>query len=144
VKVGDKTARTPRPKASTVLVLIQFLSADRGLTGFDILVALDRRLSCGTVYPMLRRMERDGWITGEWVNGLRDRKRPYRLTRLGYREARTIMRQCATMRGGQWVIDAPIKAGAGRSEEKHCRGGARPSPCTTVLEDAAPPRNGCV
>jgi DNA-binding PadR family transcriptional regulator len=142
VKVGDKTARTPRPKASTVLVLIQFLSADRGLTGFDILAALDRRLSCGTIYPMLRRLERDGWITGEWVNGLRDRKRLYRLTRLGYREARTIMRQCAVMRGGQWVIDAPGKAGADRAGEKHYRGGARPSPCATVL-DPAPPRNGC-
>jgi hypothetical protein len=104
VKVGDKTARTPRPKASTVLVLIQFLSADRGLTGFDILAAAGRRLSCGTVYPMLRRLEQDGWITGEWVRGLRDRKRPYRLTRLGYREARAIMRQCATMRGGRWVM----------------------------------------
>lgn len=59
------------------------------LHGYGIIEALQRRsgqaidLPTGTVYPALRRLERAGWIDGNWsvVNGRR--RRTYTLTRSG-------------------------------------------------------------
>lgn len=119
VKVGAKTRRTPRPKAPTLHVLVEFLSAHRPLSAFDIRASLGPRLSKGTIYPMLARLEQQGWLSGEQVAGLRAPKRVYRLTRTGAREARTLARQHARMAGGQWIIDdaGSIRAGARASDQ---------------------------
>lgn len=104
--VGPKTTRTPQPKAPTLHVLVQFLSADRPLSAFDIRASIGATLSKGTIYPMLARLEQKGWLSGEQVAGLRAPKRVYRLTRTGIREVRALARQHGRMAGGQWIIDA--------------------------------------
>jgi hypothetical protein len=104
LKMEAKTRRTPQPKVPTLHVLVQFLSVDRPLSAFDIRASLGPVLSKGTIYPMLARLERQGWLSGEQVAGLRLPKRVYRLTRTGHREARALARQHARMAGGRWII----------------------------------------
>ena len=81
--VGAKTTRTRTVKAPTLHVLVQFLSADRPLSAFDIRASLGPALSKGTIYPMLARLEQKGWLSGQQVAGLRVPKRVYQLTRIG-------------------------------------------------------------
>jgi DNA-binding PadR family transcriptional regulator len=50
-------------------------------------------LPSGTIYPMLNRLERDGWVVSRWEEvdpsaAGRPRKRLYRLTGEGARQAR--------------------------------------------------------
>jgi PadR family transcriptional regulator PadR len=59
---------------------------DRGYRyGFDIMDVTG--LPSGTVYPALRRLERDGWVQSNWEDEQLAEQRPtrkyYRLTRLG-------------------------------------------------------------
>ena len=110
MKVGFKTTRTRQAKAPTILVLVQFLGAHRPLSAFDIRASLGVVLSNGTLYPMLQRLERNGWLRGEQVAGLRIPKRVYRLTRIGAREARALARQHARMAGGRWIIENGLRA----------------------------------
>jgi PadR family transcriptional regulator, regulatory protein PadR len=59
-------------------------------------------LKAGTLYPILNRLELDGWILGRWedideaVAGRR-RRRYYRLTGAGERQARALLTQYATL-----------------------------------------------
>jgi DNA-binding PadR family transcriptional regulator len=114
MKLGSKTRRTPRPKAPTLRVLVQFLGADRPLSVFDIRSTRSRPLSKGTLYPMLARLEQRGWLSAKQVAGRRTPKRVYRLTRTGLREARALARQHARMAGGRWIIDDVESAAASR------------------------------
>lgn len=59
------------------------------LHGYGVIEALSSRtdgeldLPTGTVYPALRRLERAGWVRGEWATVGSRRRRTYALTREG-------------------------------------------------------------
>lgn len=76
-------------KGSAELIILALLEA-RARHGYEISQIIEQR-SNGTVrfkvaslYPLLYRLERRGWIVGQWVEkeGQR-RRRYYRLTRAG-------------------------------------------------------------
>lgn len=55
----------------------------------------------GGLYPILAKLEADGWIVGEWevvdeAAAGRRKRRYYRLTGLGEREARAVLIDAAT------------------------------------------------
>lgn len=61
------------------------------LHGYAVIEALKRRtggsltLPTGTVYPALRRLERAGWLDGDWSSVDGRRRRTYTLTAAGRR-----------------------------------------------------------
>jgi hypothetical protein len=72
-------------------VLQVLMQKPRGtVSGADI--ARDTKLLSGTVYPILLRLERAGWLSSEWetldpIEAGRPRKRFYTLTGVGYNKA---------------------------------------------------------
>jgi PadR family transcriptional regulator PadR len=87
-------AKRPDPRLShqTLRVLKVFLDGPKeGLAGSDIWKT--NGLFSGTIYPILLRLERAGWLKGDWEKlppselG-RPRKRLYQLTPLGYNKTR--------------------------------------------------------
>lgn len=83
---------TPRLDRGDLGVLILALLGEREMYGYEIAVELRRRtddlldLPEGTVYPALRRLERQKLVAGTWVDaGARPRRRYYRLTADGER-----------------------------------------------------------
>lgn len=82
----------PRLSRQSLLVLHMFVSqTDHTLAGSDILKEI--RISSGSLYPILFRLEQAKWLSSKWeqVNASevgRPRKRLYRLTLLGERNAR--------------------------------------------------------
>jgi PadR family transcriptional regulator PadR len=79
-------------KRGTAEVLILGLLARRALHGYEIAKRIEEHSSgvldfhVASLYPMLYRLERRGWIEGRWVekHGQR-RRRYYRLTAAGRR-----------------------------------------------------------
>jgi len=79
-------------KRGTAEVLILGLLEHRALHGYEIAKRIEERSSgvldfhVASLYPMLYRLERRGWIEGRWVekHGQR-RRRYYRLTAAGRR-----------------------------------------------------------
>jgi PadR family transcriptional regulator, regulatory protein PadR len=84
-----------RVTAPTLEVLQVLLDAGEPLWGLRIMDALGR--PSGTVYPILERLERQGWIRSEWAagdagpHGERQR-RLYELTPEGAPAARELLR----------------------------------------------------
>src|SRR5687767_4284012 len=76
-------------KGSTELLILSLLDA-RPRHGYDIGRQIERRsngvvqLHVASLYPLLYRLERRGWVAGRWVeqSGQR-RRRYYRLTAAG-------------------------------------------------------------
>ena len=76
-------------KGSAELVILALLEA-RARHGYEISQVIEQRsegavrFKVASLYPLLYRLERRGWITGQWVEkeGQR-RRRYYRLTREG-------------------------------------------------------------
>jgi PadR family transcriptional regulator, regulatory protein PadR len=73
-------------------LLLLGLLAEREMYGYELVGALRERSNAvldlpeGTVYPALRRLERQGLIRGHWVErGDGPRRRYYRLTQDGER-----------------------------------------------------------
>jgi PadR family transcriptional regulator, regulatory protein PadR len=96
-------ASEPRLSPQTVHVLSTFMSRPRGnLSGAEI--AKHTGLASGTLYPILLRLERVGWLESRWeaddptVLG-RPRRRFYRITALGAKSVTTIARDLAPGRG---------------------------------------------
>ena len=79
-------------KKGSAEFLILSLVEDRALHGYDIARLIDVRSKgaltfyAASLYPLLYRLERRGWITGRWVEqaGAR-RRRMYRITAAGRR-----------------------------------------------------------
>ena len=79
-------------KKGSAELLILALVDTRARHGYDIAKLIERR-SGGTVrfnipslYPLLYRLEKRGWITGRWVERSGERRRRYyRLTTVGRR-----------------------------------------------------------
>jgi transcriptional regulator len=78
-------------KGSTALLILSLLEA-RPRHGYDIGQQIERRsqgvvqLRVASLYPLLYRLERRGWVTGRWVERSGERRRRYyRLTPAGRR-----------------------------------------------------------
>lgn len=77
-----------RVGGATVDVLAVLLDSDRPRWGLEIIKVTGR--PSGSVYPLLDRLERAGWVSSEWDDDPErrgPRRRTYRLTADGAREA---------------------------------------------------------
>ena len=77
------------------LVLLTLLT-QRPMYGYEILTTLEDRgnggfqFKQGTLYPLLYRLEREGWIQAEWKEPAgAKRRKTYRITRDGKRAQKT-------------------------------------------------------
>jgi hypothetical protein len=72
LKGEAKTTRTRQVKSPTLRVLAQFSGgAARPAQRLWHSLIAQPALSKGTIYPMLARLERKGWLRGEEIAGLR-------------------------------------------------------------------------
>jgi PadR family transcriptional regulator PadR len=100
----------PRLDRGDFSLLLLGLLADREMYGYELLAELRKRseevidLPEGTVYPALRRLERQGLIGGRWVDvASGPRRRYYSLTPKGSRalaDGREAWRRFATAADG--------------------------------------------
>lgn len=81
--------REPALTKQTMLVLSILMGSDEGVAGSTL--AAESRLASGSLYPILIRLEKAGWIKSEWEGGddsPKPRRRLYSLTGLGLKNAR--------------------------------------------------------
>jgi DNA-binding PadR family transcriptional regulator len=94
---------SPRLSHQTLRVLRVFLEKPRGrLSGSDLWKQTG--ILSGTLYPILMRLERAGWLESEWElldpsDAGRPRKRLYRLTGLGYNKSREALAELGVPSG---------------------------------------------
>lgn len=90
-------SRDPRLSHQTLKVLRQFLEHPREkISGSDI--SRQSGLLSGTIYPILLRLERAGWLDSKWEQldpheAGRPRKRLYFLTGVGYNKSRAALEE---------------------------------------------------
>jgi PadR family transcriptional regulator, regulatory protein PadR len=101
-------SKRPQLTIQTLKVLTAFTSATEvGLSGAEI--AKHTGLLSGTLYPILLRLEKAGWLESTWEKGdprqmRRPRRRLYRITALGAKSARSACRDVTAVIGGlSWV-----------------------------------------
>jgi PadR family transcriptional regulator, regulatory protein PadR len=93
----------PRLSVPTLKLLGAFLSAPRDeLSGADI--ARHAGIGPGTLYPLLQRLERAGWLDSRWeaedpATLGRPRRRYYHITGLGVQHARSAYNEVAPALG---------------------------------------------
>lgn len=81
------------PRVSTdMLKVLGAMLEDSIAWHYGLKLAKDARIPSGTIYPMLSRLERAGWLESKWEKAGRDnegrpRRRLYRLTGAGERAA---------------------------------------------------------
>ena len=85
----------PRITGPTLKVLGALLLGHDELSGADISRAT--KLASGTLYPILFRLERAGWLESRWEDNDpkalgRPRRRLYRVTELGAQSARAALK----------------------------------------------------
>ena len=84
---------TRRPSLQTLEVLSIMLDSGASAQHYGLELAKKAKIPTGTIYPILRRLETQGWVSSTWeqvnpkVEG-RPRKRLYELTGLGAQEAK--------------------------------------------------------
>jgi PadR family transcriptional regulator, regulatory protein PadR len=61
--MGDRASKRPKPLSLSAVAVLDAISR-RIQHGFDIMDAT--RLPSGTVYPILGRLERDGYVRSRW------------------------------------------------------------------------------
>ncbi|MBV9829365.1 MAG: PadR family transcriptional regulator [Alphaproteobacteria bacterium] len=89
--------RDPRLSRPTLGVLTTLLGSPRDeLSGAEI--GKEANIGAGTLYPVLARLEKAGWLTSRWEtedpHALgRPRRRYYRVTPLGATKAKAALRQ---------------------------------------------------
>jgi PadR family transcriptional regulator PadR len=88
------------PSLSTLRVLRALLEQPTGQF-YGLQLAEGIGIKAGVLYPILTRLEEDGWITGDWEDidesaAGRRRRRWYRLTDEGQREARDLISKVNT------------------------------------------------
>ncbi len=84
-----KEEREPQLTRQTMVVLSLLIESGDPLAGSAIAAASE--LASGTLYPILIRLEKAGWIKSEWEDGepgTKPRRRLYCMTGLGIRKAR--------------------------------------------------------
>ncbi|HVA10189.1 MAG TPA: helix-turn-helix transcriptional regulator [Acidimicrobiales bacterium] len=82
----------------TTLAALAVLASDPSREMYGLEIAERAGLASGTLYPILLRLEREGWVTGTWEtidesDAGRRRRRYYALTGLGAREAHAALSQ---------------------------------------------------
>src|SRR3990172_8059497 len=81
--LGRSGMHPPRLDRGDFSLLILGLVADREMYGYELVAELRKRsdavidLPEGTVYPALRRLEREGLIAGRWVDAATGPRRRY-------------------------------------------------------------------
>jgi DNA-binding PadR family transcriptional regulator len=96
--------REPRLSHQTLRVLKVFVERpNNDLAGSDI--CKQTKMLSGTLYPILVRFERAGWLDSKWEKldpseAGRPRKRLYRLTGSGYQKARQALAELRVPDGG--------------------------------------------
>ena len=102
--MGDE----PRLSTQTLKVLSAFLlSAASEISGAD--VAATSKVASGTLYPILLRLEKAGWLVSRWEVGDpktlgRPRRRYYRLTAVGAAKARAAFQEFKPVLGSlAWI-----------------------------------------
>jgi DNA-binding PadR family transcriptional regulator len=89
-------SNSPRITGPTLKVLRELLTRPQAeVSGAEI--ARSTKLASGTLYPILFRLEKSGWLTSHWEEVdasevKRPRRRLYRLTGLGLSAAKTTFR----------------------------------------------------
>jgi PadR family transcriptional regulator PadR len=111
---------TPRMTLQVQLVLGEMLSEPaESRYGLDLCAATG--LPSGTIYPIMARLERIGWVESDWedpeahIAEGRPRRRYYQLTREGAEcadEALRAIRQARKTATRAWRIPAPGVTGA--------------------------------
>lgn len=102
-------AETVRMTTATLAVLDVLAAAGLDDAVYGLRICEQAGLGSGTVYPILDRLERVGWITGAWESEQpsgRPRRKTYHLTGDGeaaYTRARTARRT----RGSRWLAPRP-------------------------------------
>jgi PadR family transcriptional regulator, regulatory protein PadR len=91
---------------ATIDVLTVLLDSDEPRWGLELIKVTGR--PSGTVYPLLDRLERAGWVTSQWDDDARrpgPRRRMYRLTPDGVVAARDTLRRASRSPGarGRWT-----------------------------------------
>ena len=84
------------PQTTAVLRMLRDDTSEQGLYGLQVAQVL--RMPTGSVFPILGRLERAGWIVGTWEDPeqaalakRRRRRRYYRLTAVGHRAATEVV-----------------------------------------------------
>jgi|SRR5271154_5781673 len=112
-----KTELSVDVKKGTSEVLILSILEDRARHGYEIAKLIEQRsgglveFHVASLYPMLYRLEKRGWIEGKWVEKAKQRRRRfYKLTALGrkalpeqrrsWRELIRVMERVAQVGGG--------------------------------------------
>jgi PadR family transcriptional regulator, regulatory protein PadR len=114
----------PRLTTQTLKVLGAFASEPQTeLAGSDI--AKRSSLSAGTLYPILARLERVGWLQSRWEKGNpcylgRPLRRYYRMTTIGLERAAAVSSVIFVNRA-----DDPLRNDAERAGERADRDGGR-------------------
>ena len=89
------------PSITTLRVLRAFLDDPRASCyGLELIDRIGIR--AGALYPILGRLEAEGWLVGEWEDideksEGRRRRRYYRLSELGQRSARALLAETSRM-----------------------------------------------
>jgi DNA-binding PadR family transcriptional regulator len=88
----DEGIRLTQPALKVLRLLLE--KPLEQMSGAQISIAT--KVGAGTLYPMLLRMERAGWLTGEWEEidpseAGRPKRHLYRLTGVGHRTARNAL-----------------------------------------------------
>lgn len=90
-------ARRPNSSRQTEALLAALLGAvSRWRHGYDL--SSETGLKSGTLYPILMRLERQGWLEARWEDEPapgKPRRHLYRLAALGTEEALSVMRSSA-------------------------------------------------
>jgi len=95
--------KDPRLSHQTLRVLRLFLEQPKeGLAGSDIWKKTE--MLSGTIYPILMRLERSGWLESKWEQldpseAGRPRKRLYRLTGVGYNKTSEALAELRVPKG---------------------------------------------
>ena len=93
------------------------LLRNRPFHGIDLMRSIEEmsegtwKPSPGSVYPLLRRLERDGLVKGKWHRSRGAPKRVYRLTQLGRASLPRMQREILTeLYAAQKIVDTHIVA----------------------------------
>lgn len=106
-------------RGTVVLACLRLL--DTAGYGYRLLEDLARRgfaVEANTLYPLLRRLEKQGYLTSEWDTGEARPRKFYRTSAAGFRLADTLSREWSALTTaiGSLTDGTPVDT---RTEEEH-------------------------
>lgn len=113
VEMAQKVKQRRQLARSTLLVIIQILSAERAPSSRSLAQATE--LPARSVTQIIKRLSKAGWLAHNLPNnaprsGQRRHPIRYRLTIVGRQEARRALEKQASRTGGKWQIHADLPA----------------------------------